>query len=268
VTIVGFVGKGYWLGQDPATASNQCNDFTLTGCHAYAGTGIGYHLKGSGISLLGCLAEQCEGGGVQGNFVPGINVSGGYYEDNGATSGFSFYITEAQNAGGISNVFINNFNTSGSKCIVLEQVETFVISGCNLRVHAAGIGVELGATVSNVYLIANKNEGSTGTLYGGVSYPANARISDTLVRFSDLFTADITTDAANKTVYIGRLSATPGDNTVFKVRGRQNIDVLVVDTDSQVVSLPIAGTGVTLKSPNGLVTKKLTIDNSGNIALI
>jgi hypothetical protein len=268
VTVVGFIGKGFWLGQDPATVDNQCNDFTLTGCHAFVGTGIGYHIKGSGNSLLGCLAEACDGGGVQGNFVPGINISGGYYENNGATSGFSFYITEAQNAGGISNVFINNFDIAGSQCVVLDQIDNFTIIGCNFRVNGTGIGVELDTTVSNVYLIGNRNEGLTGTLYGGVSYPANARISDTFTRFTDLFTTDITTDAATKTVYIGRLSATPGDNTILKVRSRQNIDVFEVDTDAQSVALPVAGTGLTLTSPNGLVTKIVTIDNAGNIALL
>ena len=268
VTVVGFLGKGFWLGQDPATVDNQCNDFTLTGCHAFVGDGIGYHIRGSGNSLLGCLAEACNGGGVQGNFVPGINISGGYYENNGATSGFSFYIAESTNAGGISNVFINNFDIAGTQCIVLDSVDTFVISGCNFRVNATGIGVELDTNVSNVYLISNRNEGLTGTLYGGVSYPANARISDTFIRFTNLFTTDINTDAANKTVYLGRLSATPGDSTTIKARNRENIDVFEIDTDASTVSLPTAGTGLTLTSPNGLVTKIITINNAGAIALL
>ena len=151
---------------------------------------------------------------------------------------------------------------------MLDSVDTFVISGCNFRVNATGIGVELDTNVSNVYLISNRNEGLTGTLYGGVSYPANARISDTFIRFTNLFTTDINTDAANKTVYLGRLSATPGDSTTIKARNRENIDVFEIDTDASTVSLPTAGTGLTLTSPNGLVTKIITINNAGAIALL
>ena len=263
VTVVSFLGKGFWLGQDPATVSNQCNDFTLTGCHAFVGDGIGYHIKGSGNSLLGCLAEACDGGGFQGNFVPGINISGGYYENNGATSGFSFYFTEAQNAGGISNVFINNFDTAGSTCVLLEQIDNFTIVGCNFRVHASGIGVELDTTVSNVYLIGNRNEGLTGTLYGGVSYPVNARISDTFIRFTDLFATDFKTDSANKKVYSGRLSATPGDATVFEIRGREGVVIFAGDPNiPSITSTAIYDTTV------GATNRDVFVDNTGLLGYV
>lgn len=246
VTSYYLSGKGFWLGQDPAVANNQANDFTLTGCQAFLCDDIGFHIKGSGNSLLGCLGESCDGGAVRTDFAPGINISGGYFESNGATSGYAFYITTAQNAGGISNCFINNVSLAGTQCIVLDDVDTFVISGCNFRVNATGIGVELDANVSNVYLISNRDESALGTLYGGVSYPASAHISDTFVRFNDFFGKDLITDSANKTVYVGRLSATAGDNTTFKVRGRQNITLFEVNTDASTVSLPIAGTGILL----------------------
>jgi Pectate lyase superfamily protein/Chaperone of endosialidase len=263
VTIVGFLGKGFWLGQDPLTVDNQCNDFTLTGCHAYSGDGIGYHLKGSGISLLGCLAEQCAGGGVQGNFVPGINISGGYYENNGATSGFSFYLTEAQNAGGISNAFINNFDIAGTQCIVLDSVDTFVISGCNFRVNDTGIGVELDTDVSNVYLIGNRNEGLTGTLYGGVSYPANATISDTFIRFTNLFATDFKTDNANKKVYSGKLSATVGDSTTFEIRSREGVVIFAGDPNiPSITSTAIYATTV------GATNRDVFVDNTGLLGYV
>jgi Chaperone of endosialidase/Pectate lyase superfamily protein len=263
VTIVEFRNKGFWLGQDPLIASNQCNDFTLTGCQAFTGNGIGYHIKGSGNSLLGCLAEACAGGGVQGNFVPGINISGGYYENNGATSGFSFYFTEAQNAGGINNAFINNLDIAGTQCVVLDSVDTFVISGCNFRVNATGIGVELDTNVSNVYLIGNRNEGSTGTLYGGVSYPLNARISDTFTRFTDVFTTDFKTDSANKKAYSGRLSATPGDGTIFEIRGRQGVVIFAGDPNiPSITSTAIYSTTV------GATNRDVFVDNTGLLGYV
>jgi len=263
VTAYYLSGKGFWLGQDPAVANNQANDFTLTGCQAFLCDDIGFHIKGSGNSLLGCLGESCDGGAVRTDFAPGINISGGYFESNGATSGYAFYITTAQNAGGISNCFINNVSLAGTQCIVLDDVDTFVISGCNFRVNATGIGVELDANVSNVYLISNRDESALGTLYGGVSYPASAHISDTFVRFDDIFATDFKTDSANKKAYSGRLSATPGDGTIFEIRGRQGVVIFAGNPNiPSITSTAIYSTTV------GATNRDVFVDNTGLLGYV
>lgn len=58
-----------------------------------------------------------------------------------------------------------------------------------------------------------------------------------------------------------RILSGGNENTRFQTNG----DVLV---SSGNVILNASGKGITLKSPNGLITKTLTIDNAGLIALI
>lgn len=237
-----FTGTGFWLGEDPSVASNQANNMTLTGVRAFSGDGLGFLLKGSGIAMDGCLAESCTAGGIHGNYVPGFKINGGYYENCGGNGGFMVKINNSTNAAAVIGGFYNNSSLTNNDIIQLDTVDVITVIGANFRLNATGSnGVYAGASATNIIAVGNKNEGGTGTLYAGASYPDEYIFSNEKISLTkDVVTPDLYTDYANNEVLLGRLSATPGDGSKITIQSRQGTDIFVVDANNSTItnSLP------------------------------
>lgn len=170
-----ITGDGIVLGT--GVVGTECNAITLTGCKLNRLTGTGYAGYGAGHTLSGCSAESCTGGGALFQYVAGLTISGGYFEQCGAANlGHTIKIGTSQNAGSITGVYIASFGLTNHRAIEFDTINGLFVSGVNFTglTGAGSYGIYSGASVTNVVALANINEdGTPGILYGGTSYPAS-----------------------------------------------------------------------------------------------
>ena len=170
-----ITGDGIVLGT--GTVGTECNAMTLTGCKLNRLTGTGYAGYGAGHTLSGCSAEACTGGGALFQYVAGLAISGGYFEQCGAANlGHTIKIGTSQNAGSITGVYIAASGLTNHRAIELDTINGLFVSGVNFTglTGAGSYGIYTGASVGGVIALANVNEnGSPGILYGGTSYPSS-----------------------------------------------------------------------------------------------
>jgi hypothetical protein len=170
-----ITGDGIVLGT--GIAGTECNAVTFTGCKMNRLTGTGYSGYGAGHTLSGCSAESCTGGGALFQYVAGLSISGGYFEQCGAANiGHTIKIGASQNAGSISGVYIASSGLTNHRAIELDTINGLVVSGVNFTglTGAGSYGIYTASSVTNVVALANINEaGTPGVLYGGSSYPAS-----------------------------------------------------------------------------------------------
>ena len=170
-----ITGDGIVLGT--GAVGTECNAITFTGCKMNRLTGTAYAGYGAGHTLSGCSAESCTGGGALFQYVAGLAISGGYFEQCGASnSGHAIKIGASQNAGSITGVYIASTGQTNYHSIELDTMNGLFVSGVNFTglTGAGSYGIYTGASVTNVVALANINEaGTPGVLYGGSSYPGS-----------------------------------------------------------------------------------------------
>lgn len=170
-----ITGDGIVLGT--GVVGTECNAITFTGCKMNRLTGTAYSGYGAGHTLSGCSAEACTGGGALFQFVAGLAISGGYFEQCGAANlGHTIKIGASQNAGSITGVYIASSGLTNHRAIELDTINGLAVTGVNFTglTGAGSYGIYTGASVTNVVALANINEdGTPGILYGGTSYPAS-----------------------------------------------------------------------------------------------
>jgi hypothetical protein len=170
-----ITGDGIVLGT--GTVGTECNAMTLTGCKLNRLTGTGYAGYGAGHTLSGCSAEACTGGGASFQYVAGLAISGGYFEQCGAANlGHTIKIGTSQNAGSIMGVYIASSGLTNHRAIELDTMNGLFVSGVNFTglTGAGSYGIYTSVSVTNVVALANINEaGTPGVLYGGSSYPGS-----------------------------------------------------------------------------------------------
>ena len=133
-------------------------------------TGVGFELNGSGNSCLGCDAEGWYTGlaiGVDAtDTTDGIDVSGGYFENNVRADIQVGYTSSGAIARGVSirGAYLHG-NSVTSRCIELDQVNGFTISGNEF----------LNCVTYNVLAVADgTNQGADNGLIDSNSYEGSA----------------------------------------------------------------------------------------------
>lgn len=176
ISIYGAYLSGDGIVMGTGVVGTECNAMTLIGCKINLADGYAYSGYGAGYTLSGCSAESCTAGGSLFQFCAGLQVSGGYYEACGAADqGHSIKVGSSQNGGSINGVYIAASGQTNHHAIELDTINGLFVSGVNFTslTGAGSYGIYTGATVTNVVALANINEGGTGVLYGGSSYPAS-----------------------------------------------------------------------------------------------
>jgi len=163
-------------------AGTECNAMTLIGCKINLADGYAYSGYGAGYTLSGCSAESCTSGGSLFQYCAGLQISGGYYEACGAANlGHSIKIGLSQNAGSINGVYIAASGQTNHRAIEVDTINGLFVAGVNFTslTGAGSYGIYTGSSVTNVVALGNINEGGTGNLYGGTSYPASFNFDGT-----------------------------------------------------------------------------------------
>jgi hypothetical protein len=169
-----------------------------------------------------------------------------------------------------------------------SEVLPIVQSGSTVKVSVANLTAGRAVSALSMSLTTPMGTSSGGTGLGaftanGVTYAS----STSALATSPNFTYDGTSLRVNAIVYainsfgsVGALQSTAGpgfrwtlsNDSTWRLQYTPDgfssaTEVMKVDSSAN-VTVSTAGKGLTLTSPNGAVTKTLTIDNAGNIALI
>lgn len=186
-------------------AGTNCNAMNLIGCKINLCNGIGYAAYGAGYTFLGCSAESCDSSGILTQYCPGLNISGGYFENCGAANGgHTIKIGSSQLGGVVSGIYLVASGKTNHHGIEITDTNGLVVTGCNFTnmTGAGSYGVYLGTGTGSTTLISNRLEGGTGILYGGTSYPAAA------IRLSADYDADSWVPTGNNISYAAGTGAT------------------------------------------------------------
>jgi hypothetical protein len=265
------------------------NAVAAFGGHIVGCTGWGWRERKStgstpnlGSFISGCTFENngtnasATSGHIFVQYAVNFTVQGSYFEDYAGTVPVTaILIGDASNAPQSVNITQNIFSTTGTNVVKNDNGQSVLIEnnyagGAPTNfVNQGADGRSLVVRSNRALAVANYFTGSDNGSDSVVDDPSNTFINfngATIRGYGFNTLSGYAQDLALRTRGGGTncVSFLAADGT--GIGSLSDTGNMTFSTGDVIISA--AGKGVTLKSPNGLVTKTLTIDNAGNIALI